>query len=147
MLLIAGCVAAWWKSLKFREVRSLLRQLSRRGRKGEASVMRHQPRECHNDLSKDQCPLWVCAVQRRRFPVGAKPTRQPLQPEATGAVMEETKRLKLSVRVSSPELGGRPRGPVYRDEQISVIAEVRKVPSTDSCTATNCKAIRSPGRR
>jgi len=45
-------------------------------------------------------PLWVCAVQRRRFPVGANPTRQPLQPEATGAVMEETKWLKPSVSVS-----------------------------------------------
>jgi hypothetical protein len=32
----------------------------------------------------------VCAVKRRRFPVGASPTRQPLQPEATGAVMEVT---------------------------------------------------------
>jgi hypothetical protein len=30
----------------------------------------------------------------RRFPVGASPTRQPLQPEATGAGMEETKCLK-----------------------------------------------------
>ena len=30
----------------------------------------------------------VCAVKRRRFPVGASPTRQPLQPEATGAVMD-----------------------------------------------------------
>src|SRR6266705_3197916 len=42
----------------------------------------------------------TCAVQRRRFPVGASPTRQPLQPEATGAVMEETKWLKPSVSVS-----------------------------------------------
>ena len=33
----------------------------------------------------------VCAVIRRRFSVGASPTRQPLQPEATGAVMEATK--------------------------------------------------------
>jgi len=41
--------------------------------------------------------LWVCAVERRRFPVGANPTRQRLQPEATGAVMEETKWLKPSV--------------------------------------------------
>src|SRR5476651_720076 len=38
--------------------------------------------------------------ERRRFPVGARPTRQPLQPEATGAVMEETKWLKPSVSVS-----------------------------------------------
>jgi hypothetical protein len=35
--------------------------------------------------------------ERRRFPVGARPTRQPLQPEATGAVMEVTKWLKPSV--------------------------------------------------
>jgi hypothetical protein len=39
-------------------------------------------------------PVRVCAVKRRRFPVGASPTRQPLQPEATGAVMEVTKWLK-----------------------------------------------------
>src|ERR1700674_1889597 len=42
----------------------------------------------------------VCAVERRRFPVGASPTRHPLQPEATGAVMEVTKWLKLLVSVS-----------------------------------------------
>ena len=46
-------------------------------------------------------PLRVCAVTRRRFPVGASPTRQPLQPEATGAVMEATKWLKPPVSVSS----------------------------------------------
>ena len=40
--------------------------------------------------------LLACAVKRRRFPVGASPTRQPLQPEATGAVMEVTKWLKPS---------------------------------------------------
>jgi hypothetical protein len=42
----------------------------------------------------------ACAVTRRRFPVGASPTRQPLQPEATGAVMEVTKWLKPSDSVS-----------------------------------------------
>src|SRR5882762_5391366 len=47
-----------------------------------------------------KCPSWVCAVQRRRFPVGANPTRQPLQPEAIGAVMEVTKWLKPSISVS-----------------------------------------------
>jgi len=36
----------------------------------------------------------VCDVTRRRFPVAASPTQQPLQPEATGAVMEVTKWLK-----------------------------------------------------
>ena len=38
-----------------------------------------------------ELPLLACAVIRRRFPVGVSPTRQQLQPEATGAVMEETK--------------------------------------------------------
>src|ERR1700681_597703 len=41
--------------------------------------------------------LVACAVERRRFPVGASPTRQPLQPEAIGAVMEVTKGLKTSI--------------------------------------------------
>jgi len=39
----------------------------------------------------NHCPHWVCAVRRRRFPVGVRPTRRPLQPEATGAAMEVTK--------------------------------------------------------
>ena len=43
-----------------------------------------------------QRPEWGCAVTRRRFPVGASPTRRSLQPEATGAGMEETKCLKPS---------------------------------------------------
>src|SRR3974390_3360555 len=43
-----------------------------------------------------RCPLIPCAVTRRRFPVGESPTRQPLQPEATGAAMEVTKWLKPS---------------------------------------------------
>jgi len=37
---------------------------------------------------------------KRRFPVGANPIRQPLQPEAIGAVMEVTKWLKPSISVS-----------------------------------------------
>src|SRR6266852_2649193 len=50
--------------------------------------------------SGPQCRDWVCAVIRRRFPVGVRPTRQPLQPEATGAGMEVTKWLKPSDRGS-----------------------------------------------
>src|SRR5258706_12711191 len=46
------------------------------------------------------CPSWVCAVTRRRFPVGASPTRRPLQPEATGAAKEVTNWLKPSECVS-----------------------------------------------
>ena len=57
---------------------------------GRIAQLRHHCRD-------PQCPLDVCAVTRRRFPVGASPTRQPLQPEATGAVMEVTKWLKPSV--------------------------------------------------
>ena len=38
-----------------------------------------------------RCLKRVCAVTRRRFPVGASPTRQSLQPEAAGAAMEVTK--------------------------------------------------------
>ena len=51
-------------------------------------------------LQVQPCPQCPCAVERRRFPVGANPTRQPLQPEATGAVMEVTKWLKPSDSVS-----------------------------------------------
>ena len=47
-----------------------------------------------------QRPLRVCAVARRRFPVGANPTQRSLQPEATGAVREVMKWLKLSNSVS-----------------------------------------------
>ena len=52
---------------------------------------------CNVSRRYPQHPLYVSAVTRRRFPVGASPTRQPLQPEATGAVMEVTKWLKPSV--------------------------------------------------
>ena len=44
-------------------------------------------------------PSATCAVERRDFPVGDKPTRQlSLQPVAIGAVVEVTKRLKPSVQ-------------------------------------------------
>src|SRR5438874_4993473 len=52
------------------------------------------------DDDQVECLLRVCAVQRRRFPVGASPTRQPLQPEAIGAVMEVTKWLQPTISVS-----------------------------------------------
>ncbi len=39
------------------------------------------------DQRCDGSLLRVYAVIRRRFPVGASPTRRPLQPEAIGAVM------------------------------------------------------------
>ncbi|MBC8752185.1 GTP-binding protein [Paraburkholderia sp. WC7.3b] len=52
--------------------------------------------ETRNQLGRTERLFRVCAVQRRRFPAGASPARQPLQPEATGAVMEGTKWLKPS---------------------------------------------------
>src|SRR5215211_5530567 len=67
-------------------------------------------RSAHFDLDQTSLVrtkrlLRVCAVERRRFPVGARPTRQPLQPEATGAVMEATKWLKPLV--SGSRIGDR----------------------------------------
>src|SRR5262249_5357977 len=53
-------------------------------------LLRHQAFYLWHRL---HCP---CAVTRRRFPVGANPTRRTLQPEATGAAMEVTKWLKPS---------------------------------------------------
>src|SRR5271154_6174847 len=61
--------------------------------------LRRQGRAALCVVSADFSKL-ACAVQRRRFPVGASPTRQPLQPEAIGAVMEVTKWLKPSISVS-----------------------------------------------
>jgi hypothetical protein len=77
-------------------------QLPRRALAGSLTTNRRD-RPSYSSPNSDlhrrdlQCPLNVCAVTRRRFPVGASPTRQPLQPEATGAVMEVTKWLKPSV--------------------------------------------------
>ena len=70
-------------------------------------VRHRQTKEAATDMFDLQPPRhishtchYACAVKRRRFPVGARPTRQPLQPEATGAVMEVTKWLKPSDSVS-----------------------------------------------
>src|SRR5258707_7910496 len=56
----------------------------------------------------------ACAVRRRRFPVGASPTRQTLQPEATGAAMEVTKWLKPSDSVSRYTVTARVYAPPTR---------------------------------
>jgi hypothetical protein len=78
-------------------------------------------------------PLWVCAVTRRRFPVGASPTRQPLQPEATGAGMEATKCLKPSG--SGSRIGDR----------ASVQAATR-VNAEQASKRTMCRPTRQPFR-
>jgi hypothetical protein len=81
--------------------RRLLRELRERGYEGGYTAVTDALRE----LRPARLPAFevrglVCAVKRRRFPVGARPTRQPLQLEATGAVMEVTKWLKPSDSVS-----------------------------------------------
>ena len=42
------------------------------------------------DFNLTECLFMAYAVTRRRFPAGESPTRQPLQPEATGVVMDVT---------------------------------------------------------
>ena len=65
-----------------------------RFRRHPSSRMCH---ECCDHLRLSVPGLW-CAVERRDFPVGDKPTRQlSLRPVAIGAVVEVTKRLKPSV--------------------------------------------------
>jgi hypothetical protein len=60
------------------------------------------PLGCRRDLAETiplvvppEGPYRVCAVTRRCFPVGASPTRRPLQPEAIGAGMEVARRGEL----------------------------------------------------
>jgi hypothetical protein len=70
-------------------------------------------RPSNRDLRRMSVSVVACPVRRarRRFPVGASPTRHPLQPEATGAGMEVTKCLKpldsgrdlVTVRVCRPQ--------------------------------------------
>src|ERR1700686_4464522 len=86
-----------------------------------------------SDLDPTKCPRWVCAVTRRRFPVGESPTRQPLQPEATGAAMEVTKWLKPSDSV--PRIGG----------SASVKAATR-VNAEQASKRTMCRPTRQPFR-
>src|ERR1700737_1051742 len=80
-----------------------------------------------------ECPERVGAVKRRRFPVGASPTRQPLQPEATGAGMEATKCLKPSG--SGSRIGDR----------ASVQAATR-VNAEQASKRTMCRPTRQPFR-
>ena len=66
------------------------RSVARQG-KGVMFAVRIDEARRHRSTSvffDPHCPLNVCAVTKRRFPVGASPTRQSLQPEATGAVMD-----------------------------------------------------------
>src|SRR3979411_2377638 len=78
-------------------------------------------------------PRWVCAVQRRRFPVGASPTRQPLQPEAIGAVMEVTKWLKPSISV-------------YRIGDSAGVKAATRVNAEQASKRTMCRPTRLPYR-
>ena len=51
--------------------------------------------------------LLACAVKRRRFPVGANPTRQPLQPEATGAGNQDSEAYRQGLPWGDHESPGR----------------------------------------
>src|SRR5258708_39729569 len=58
---------------------------------------------CRGSLTSSTCSRlnvfsWCAPCKGGAFPVGASPTRHPLQPEATGAIVEVTKRLKPSVK-------------------------------------------------
>jgi hypothetical protein len=48
-------------------------------------------------LAPVHCDIVTAELRPAKFPVGASPTRQPLQPEAIGAVVEVTKWLKPSI--------------------------------------------------
>ena len=67
-----------------------------RFRTGVESVSQVAGARCDQESGHPECLIRVCAVRRRRFSVGASPTRQPLQPEAIGVAMEVTKWLKSS---------------------------------------------------
>jgi hypothetical protein len=66
----------------------------------EAKSYREKPRGGPGDLTIRERLEGGVRRAKRRSPVGANPTQQPLQPEATGAAMEVTKWLKPSVSVS-----------------------------------------------
>src|ERR1700721_89514 len=84
---------------------------SRQARVGGRADRRRRKGRHLSSCKLERCPFLACAVKRRRFPVGASPTRQPLQPEATGAVMEVTKWLKPLVSVSRYPVTARGGGP------------------------------------
>jgi hypothetical protein len=83
--------SAPWRALHLRDLWRNAQRCAARSRWDDAVARLYRLWE-----AMAQCLIWVCAVTRRRFPVGASPTRQPLQPEATGAGMEVTKCLKPS---------------------------------------------------
>jgi hypothetical protein len=68
----------------------------------------------------------ACAVERRRFPVGASPTRQPLQPEASSY---EGNEVAEAFRPITPSLG--------------VTAEVTGVTNVEDDPFQTCRAINS----
>jgi hypothetical protein len=53
-----------------------------------AAKLGHANNEMKRLTMCEACPLYPCAVIRRRFPVGANPTRRTLQPEAIGRARE-----------------------------------------------------------
>jgi hypothetical protein len=71
-------------------------------------------------------PLFACAVTRRRFPVGASPTRRPLQPEATGVrqLLDEPDRVRdehpwLRLRLQRAHRRVKRREELVRDQHLT----------------------------
>src|SRR5438093_3912842 len=81
----------------------------------------------------EERPVWVCAVIRRRFPVGESPTRRLLPSEVIGEVMEVTKWLKPSMqRVTKGDLAS--------------VQAVTRVNAEQSSKRTMRRPTRSPFR-
>jgi hypothetical protein len=55
------------------------RRTSPGARPSYCSLIRHRKIKSSKRPLWRRCPVWVCAVEKRRFPVGARPTRQPLE--------------------------------------------------------------------
>src|SRR5271166_2894233 len=87
--------------------------------------------------------LFACAVRRRRFPVGASPTRRTLQPEATGAASLTSPRHISTLRtavVHRMVLSRLPPQPRNRAEQSPDVA----LPGNEPRTKLTCQHIEPP---
>src|SRR5260370_42423730 len=76
--------------------RTSVKDQHKRGTSASCQLNIRGPSEEHQNIRRtsEEDQRSMCAVIRRRFPVGARPTRRMLQPEATGAVREVTNWLK-----------------------------------------------------
>jgi hypothetical protein len=103
------------------------------------SLLRESARvnSCHTVASNDRngCAPWKGGT----FPAGARPTRQPLQPEATGAGMEVTKCLKPPD--SGHEFGN------CASVQAATRVNAEQASKRSMCRPTRRKCARRDGKR